>query len=384
MKTPLAWLIMSHNKLRAIVATAGVAFAIILLFMQLGFLGAVESTATLIYDELDFDVLVRSKRYLHFANSDSFPKSRLRLAASLPEVQCATPFYVELNQWRNPQDGTKRGILMIGADPNDQVFQSPELQQSLARLVAPEFLLIDRQSRREFGPANGRRFGDLDVGVQTELAEQAVRIVGCFSLGSGLAANGSVILSDRGFARTLPGRTTDDVSLGLIKVGDNAHAEAVAAKLRRILPPDVEVLTRVQVADYEVNRWVNETQIGVIFQLGVLVSLIVGAAIVYQVLSSDVARHLSEYATLKAMGYRNFYLVRVVFRQALILAAAGFGLAVVLSEGLYRFTTKVANVPIEMNMQRSAAVFGLSVGMCLVSSLIAIRRLRKAEPAALF
>jgi len=384
MKTPLAWLIMSHSKLRTVVAVGGVAFAIILLFMQLGFLGAVESTATLIYDELDFDVLVRSKRYLHFANSGSFPKSRLRLAESLTEVEQATPFYVELSQWRNPKDGTKRGILMMGVDPDSHLFRSPELQRNLASLVAPEFLLIDRQSRREFGPTNGQRFGDADVGVQTELAAQAVRIVGHFSLGSGLAANGSVMLSDRGFARTLPGRTPNDVSLGLIKLRDRSNPEAVAAKLRQILPPDVEVLTRAQVAEYEVNRWVNETQIGIIFQLGVLVSLIVGAAIVYQVLSSDVVRHLSEYATLKAMGYRNFYLVRVVVRQALMLAAAGFGFAVLMSEGLYRFTTKVANVPIEMNLDRCVAVLGMSVGMCLASSLIAIRRLGKAEPAELF
>lgn len=384
MKTPLAWLIISHNKLRALIATAGVAFAVILLFMQLGFLGAVKSTATLVYDELDFDVLVRSKQYLHFANSDSFPKSRLRSALALADIEQATPFYVELNQWRNPKSGTKRGILMIGVDPDDHVFLSPDLQRHLSRLVAPEFLLIDRQSRREFGPANGESFGDADLGVQTELAEQAVRIVGHFSLGSGLAADGSVLLSDRGFARTLPGRTPDDVSLGLLRIKDGANAQTVAARLRQVLPADVEVLTRREVVDYEVNRWVRETQIGIIFQLGVIVSFVVGAAIVYQVLSSDVARHLSEYATLKAMGYGNLFLVGVVVRQALMLSVAGFFAAFVLSEGLYRFTTQVTHVPIEMNLERSAVVFALSVGMCLASSLIAVRRLRKVEPAALF
>jgi len=273
---------------------------------------------------------------------------------------------------------------MIGVDPNDHVFLSPELQRHLPLLIAPEFLLVDSQSRKEFGPANGVRFGDADLGVETELAEQTVRVVGHFSLGSGLAADGSVLLSDRGFARTLPGRSPDDVSLGLVKLHKDADPQRVAAKLRQALPPDVEVMTRQEVVDYEVNRWVNETQIGIIFQLGVIVSFIVGAAIVYQVLSSDVVRHLSEYATLKAMGYRNLFLVGVVVRQALMLAGVGFFAAFVLSEGLYRFTTRVAHVPIEMNLERSAAVFALSIGMCLASSLIAVRRLRKAEPATLF
>lgn len=384
MKTPLAWLIMSHNKVRAVIAIAGVAFAVILLFMQLGFLGAVKSTATLVYDELDFDILVRSKQYLHFANSGSFPKNRLRMAESLSGVATATPFYVEVNQWRNPQNGTKRGILMLGADPHDHVFLSRELQRKITRLVAPEFLLIDRQSRREFGPADGVQFGNRDFGVKSELSGQTVRIVGHFSLGSGLAADGSVMLSDRGFVRTLPGRNIDDVSLGLIRLEEHADAREVAAKLRQVLPPDVQVMTRREVAEYEVNHWVNETQIGVIFQLGVIVSLIVGAAIVYQVLSSDVVRHLAEYATLKAMGYRNFFLIRIVVQQALMLAVVGFAAAFLLSEALYRFTTKVANVPIEMNLERTGAVFGLSVVMCLASSLIAIRRLRNAEPADLF
>ncbi len=384
MKTPLAWMNLVHNKVRTSVAVAGVAFAVVLLFMQLGFLGAVQSTATLIYDALEFDILIRSKDYLHLADPRTFPKRRLYQAESLPGVTQASPFYVEWNHWRNPQNGQRRAILVMGIDPRKQVFKLPEVQQQADKLVIPDFLLVDRKSRREFGPANRERFSDQDIGVQTQLGAAIIRVVGHFELGAGMAADGTVLISDRGFARLVPGRTADTVNLGLIDVADDASADEVAARLRDVLPRDVEVLTRQQVNDFELNRWVYETQIGVIFQLGVILSLIIGSAIVYQVLSSDVNNHIREYATLKAMGYGNRYLSNVVIQQAVLLAVMGFVPGMLFSLVLYAVTSYLASLPIAMTLVRLAAVFGLSLLMCVVSALAATRKLRRLDPAELF
>jgi len=351
----------------------------------LGFLGSVETTASLLYDALDFELLVRSPRYLHVAAPGSFPRDRLCQAASMPDVQTASPFCLGVNQWRNPQSGRKRRILAMGVRPGDRVFKVDEIQRKAAlELVSPEFVLVDRQSRHEFGPTNGKRFGDDDVGVDAEVASRRVRIVGHFSLGGGFAADGAILLNEQGLRRIYPDWSPDEVSLGLLKLEEGADAEAVAARLRKVLPEDVEVLTRGQVVNRELVRWINETSVGIIFRLGVAVALVVGTAIVYQVLSSDVANHLAEYATLKAIGYSSGFVAGVVLRQAVALAVLGFVPGLILAELLYRLTAQMANIPIAMTPGRIVSVLALAVAMCTVSGLGAVRKLRSADPADLF
>jgi len=244
--------------------------------------------------------------------------------------------------------------------------------------------LIDRQSRREFGPRDGRRFGDADIGTDTEVGRHWVRIVDHFSLGGGFAANGVVLLNEEGLRRIYPGWGRDDVSLGLVKLEQGEDPERIAARLRDALPEDVEVLTRREAVARETYRWVNETSVGVIFRLGVAVALVVGTAIVYQVLSSDVANHMAEYATLKAIGYGSGYLARVVLQQAVILAVLGFLPGLAVAAVLYRITAHQANLPIEMTTTRIVFVLGLSVVMCVVSGLGALRKVLSADPADLF
>jgi putative ABC transport system permease protein len=384
MRTPLAWLNLAHFKMRTLAALAGVAFSVVLIFMQLGFLGSVETTATLLYDAVEFDLLIRSPQYLHMAAAGGFPRQRLYQAASMPGLRSVRPMWVGTSRWRNLKTGQSRRILTLGLSPEEDVFTLDELREKAALLVAPEFVLIDRRSRHEFGPNNGKSFGDADVGTYGELGGQRVEIVGHYALGVGFAADGSVVLNERGFRRITEGMPADHVSMGLIRLADGADPREVAARLDGILPDDAEVLTRDQVEERELKHWVRETSVGVIFQLGVVVALIVGTAIVYQVLSSDVTNHLAEYATLKAMGYSNAFVAAVVLRQAVALALLGFVPGFLFSEVLYEFTAAAASIPIAMTQRRIAAVLVLAVGMCTISGLGAVRKLRSADPADLF
>lgn len=389
----MPWQNLLHNRVRTGVAVAGVAFAVVLIFMQLGFRGAVETTVTQIYDALDFDLLIRSRGYLHLSYPKTFSRIRLYQAASVPGVQKVSPLYLELNTWRRPLPPYgKRGILTMGIEPENCAFSLPEIQRKSHLLTNQEFVLIDRKSRRDFGPRNGRQFSDADIGQVAEVADRRVRIADHFELGTGLAADGAILLSADGFCRLLPGRTPDEVSLGLVKVNHGADPVLVAARLEKAFNAivaeepvsDVEVLTRSEVVRYELQRWITETAIGVIFQTGVVVALLVGAAIVYQVLSSDVAKYLPEYATLKAMGYGNRYLRGIVLKQAVMLAWFGFVPGLLFSELLYRWTSYWSNIPIMMDAPRIAWVLALTVLMCTISGLAASRRLSSADPAELF
>jgi putative ABC transport system permease protein len=384
MRTPLAWLNLAHNKTRTVLAVAGVVFAVVLIFLQLGFLGSAAKSASVLYDALDFAILIRSRRYMHTIDPRSFPAARLYQAASVPGVRNVRPFYIAMDPWRNPRDGTLRLMMLMGVNPDDPPFLIADLQEKCRLLSVPQFAVIDRKSRREFGPRDGRRFGDADVGVQTEVSHRRVQIVGHFCLGTGFAADGAILLSEEGFARACDYHSPNNVNFGLVTLHHGAAVEEVVARLKDTLPEDVEVLTRAEAINCEVNRWVNETSLGVIFQLGVAVALVVGGAIVYQVLSSDVANHLPEYATLKAIGYSGGYLAGVVLQQAVFLALLGFLPGLLLAEALYALTSYAANVPVEMTFLRVWFVLGLSVAMCTVSGLGALRKIRTADPADLY
>jgi putative ABC transport system permease protein len=148
--------------------------------------------------------------------------------------------------------------------------------------------------------------------------------------------------------------------------------------------PGVDVLTREQVIDRELRRWIGETPIGYVFTLGVIISLIVGGAIVYMVLSNDVANRIREYATLKAMGYSNGYLSGIVLKQAAYLALFSFVPAAVASSAFYQVTAWLANLPIYMTGSRLAIVLALTLAMCMISGVAAMRKLWRADPAELF
>jgi putative ABC transport system permease protein len=407
MPTSLTFHNLMYNKWRTALSTSGVTVAIVLIFMQLGFLNAVATTATLIYDHLVFDVMLRSPDYFHFCDPREFPSSYLPRVASLPGVESARRLHVTLANWRIPENqstrqgnrvGELRGVLAMGIDPAARVFDLPDIARQAATLRSPYNLLVDRRTNGEdYGAVNGEVFGQNDIGAEVEISDAAFRIAGCFELGAGLAANGSVVVGSTGYSRLFPGDTEKNVNYGLIILEPGVDVDRFCGRLRERLSRDtpagsdsqaaaapVSVLTREQVRRYEQRRWLIGTPIGAIFLIGVAVALMVGVVVVYMVLSNDVARHIREYATLKAMGYRDRYLNGVVMQQAVAIAILGYVVSLICAEVLYRLVGHVAHLPMEMNWWIRVLVLVLSVVMCCSSGLATLRKLRAADPADLF
>jgi len=413
MNTPLAWKNLVHNKVRTTIGVMGVGFAVILIFMQMGFQGAIKKTATQIYDALDFDLMLRSPAYLHLTEPRSFPRARVYQAASLAQVEAVRPFYLGLSEWQAPirpgesppsenrdrddPSGQWRGIITMGTDPNDPAFSRPDICEKARLLTDPRFVLVDSKSKPEYGPAQGDRFSKADIGTETSLGPHRVRIVGLFQLGTGMAANGACLTNPEGYVRACPWQALDEINFGLIKLRDPSTAADVQRELQRIfgIPEtdsnaammtnaDVEILTRDKVNQREEHRWMVETPLGQIFQLGVWVALFVGVAIVYQVLSNDIANMMGEYATLKAMGYSNQYLTQVVLQQSVLLALVGYVPSVLIARILYWVVESKSGMPMYMTKEILFKVLMLAVGMCVVSGLAALRKLYQADPAELF
>lgn len=383
--TRLAWHNLRHQPVRSGVAILGVTFASVLMFMQLGFLEAVKASATVIYDELKFDICIRSRDYDRLSDARSFDRVRLAAARGVAGVEAATPLFVGMFAWRNPESGEPRAILALGVPDQPRVFVRPDTAELVAGpLQRPRSLVIDSLTRREFGPENNVYFGEADLGRRVEINDRRMEISGIYRCGTGLNAGGAIILPQREFLACQPYFPSEQVSFGLVRVAPSTNIDAVASQLRRTLPDDVEVLSRRQVMQSEIGRWVWETNYGLIFQSGVLVAVVVGTAIVYQVLSSEVSARMPEYATLKAMGYSNRYLAQIMSEQAVLVAVVSFILAWAVAAVLYQITAVGAQIPIRMTIGNWLLVLCLTIALCLVSGLGAIRKAFRADPAELF
>jgi putative ABC transport system permease protein len=381
-RIPLAWLQLSREKIRLLIALAGIAFAVILMFMQLGFQSALYDSATRFHQSLQGDFVVINARSKALGYMSAFSWRRLYQVLSIDGIQSASPVYVGFRDWRNPFNGNFRAIYVYGFQIGDPVFKSPEINQNLNRLQLAENILFDRASRSEYGAIAT----DFDQGnpITTELSGKRVNVVGLFTLGPSFGADGNIIASDFNFLRLFPERQEGEIEIGLIQLKPDANARAVFRELKTKLPSDVRILTHQEFIDFEKNYWKTSTSIGFIFTLGVSMGFIVGTVIVYQILYTDVSDHLAEYATLKAMGYKNSFLEFVVFQEAIILAALGYIPGFAISLGLYDLTKKATFLPIGMAFDRALLVFVLTVIMCSISGIIAVRRLRKLDPADIF
>jgi putative ABC transport system permease protein len=381
-RIPLAWLLLTRQPARLAVALAGIAFAGILMFMQLGFRDGLFDASVTIHKQFDADLVLISPRTMSSIAMAGFPQRRLVQAMADPDVAGITPVHWNLMLWRNPQTRLTRSILTLGFEPGDPLFTDPALARSAHQLTQVGRVLFDRLSRPEFGPVaawigQGRT-------VETEVAGLRVRVAGLVSLGPSFGADGNMLVSRETFLRLMPSTPPGSIELGLIRLRQGADRAAVIDRLRRLLPNDVRILTQQGFVEFEKDYWRTSTAIGFIFTLGAGMGFVVGCVIVYQVLYSDVSDHLPEYATLMAMGYPLRSLLGVVAREGLLLAILGFLPAWVAGQGLYALVRAGTKLPVFMEAQRSQLVFAMILSMCMASAALAMRKLADADPAEIF
>ncbi len=381
-RTQLALRQLMKEKTRLAIAIAGIAFADLLMFVQLGFEGALYDAAIKPHRSLQADLVLINPQLQTLFAVKSFPRERLQQALSYEGVESVSPLYFATGQWRNPETRLSRAILVWGVDPARPAFKSSEVTQNLDSLKQLDQVLFDRASRPEYG-AIGEWF-KRDGSVETDLNGKVVKVKGLFTNGASFAADGNVIASDSTFLQLFRDRKPELIEVGLITLKPGTDLEKVRSELIAGLPNDVKVLTTEGFAQIEKEYWANGTGIGFIFGLGVGVGFIVGIVIVYQILYADVSDHLPEYATLKAMGYTDRYLLGVLIQEALLLAILGYIPGLILSLGLYQLAYAATLLPIVMTLERSISVFILTIVMCSASGAVAMRKLRSADPADVF
>jgi len=401
----LAWSNLAHKRGRTAIAAGGVAFAVILVFVELGLLSGVGRTATMLYDKLNFDLLLTSAEYLDLSRPGEFPRARLAQARTAGGVADTLPLSVGVAGWRLPTThglfGTRPGggvmsinLLAIPPGQADRIFRLgkdgvfPNGDEARARgslLGRLDSFLFDRRSKPEFGDYRqliaAKPDGSLNEPVRLN-GQQAV-VVGYFDLGTGFSWNGMLMTSEETFARFML-RPEGEVNFGLVQLEPGANPIGVQQELQAVLPPDVRVFTRDEMNSLERRYWLRVTSVGQFLLVAVVLAVVVGIIFVYQMMAADIRNMLPEYATVKALGYRRPYLTGVVLWQAVLLALLGYAPGFLVSLGVYWAARKWGGVPTGMTPEIAAGVLVLTCGMCLASGLLAVRKVHTADPADLF
>jgi len=381
-RTPLGLLQLKHDRLRLLTAIAGITFADVLIFMQLGFADALYKSNTQYPRAIQADLVLISPQAKNFSKLRTFPNRRLYQAMDVPGVATTDAMNIGSKEWRNPQTREKSSLMLVGQNPQRAAFNLPEINQQIDRTRLPDTFLFDQAARGDYQEmiAEVQQTGT----AQTEIGLRTVTVTGLFTVGASFGDDGALITSNQNFFRQFPNRDPGTVNLGLVNVEPGYDVLSVQADLIEHLPPDVQVLTQEGYVDFELNEIQSNSPIGFVFSLGSAMGFVVGIVIVYQVLSTDVNSHLSEYATFKAMGYRNGYLLGIVFEEAIILSICGFIPSLAVGMGIYALASAATALPMAMTVSRAITVLVLTVFMCGASGAIATQKLQSADPADIF
>ena len=311
---PIAWFQLIHHKVRFLATLGGIAFVVILLFMQLGFQDALFNSAVRVHEALDGDLFLISSQYNSLTSQQSFPRTRLYQTPALAGVDSVSYLYFQFGKLKNIDNGQKYSIFVIGIDPGKVTFKLSDLNQKLDKIKLPDVALFDSASRSEFGPIvqEFERHQQVNLEItpfnEIKLARR-FKVRGLFNLGPSFGVDGNLVTNYSTFLNTFTDRKVDEIDLGLINLKPNANIQQVQADLIASLPKDVKVLTLDEFIDLEKKYWDLRTPIGFIFKLMVFMGFVVGIGITYQILYSNISNYLVAYATLKAIGFTNKYLL---------------------------------------------------------------------------
>ena len=363
-----------HDRLRLIATVVGIVFSIVLVTVQLGVFLSFERMVTTMIDHAQADFWIVPSETRSFEES-SLLSGRQRLQAlSVDGVAAVVPVVVGYASWRKPDGGASTPVLVVGAPTNVARLQPWNVVAgAVDELSTPDSVAIDRSYFEQLGIAEIRQ--------HAEINNQKARVVAVTSGIRSFTTTPHVFASlDR--ARAYLGVPPNRANYYIVRVSPSANAAMVRGRLAATLS-DAEILTPDEFRHRTRVFWLSDTGAGAALLGSAILGIIVGTIIVAQTLYSSTQDHLKEFATLRAIGSSRRYILKVILAQALISAVVGFSIAVSIDLSLVKITRDAA-LPILMTPELSAGLFALTVAMCAIAAVAAIRVVTRIDPVLVF
>jgi len=380
-KPRLAWAMLSHNKKHLLVSVTGIAFAVLLMFVEIGFLNGLLDSETLLAKQLNADLVMTNQKKSYTYALNPFPRERLARALEVDGVRQVQGFYMHWIQLKNTPGQKIHSIMALAYDTALPALLNPEAAALGNALKYPFTALFDRTSRKAV-------YGEFSPDMDVELEGHRVRLLSGFELYPNFSTDGHLLMDRDNLARLLAGNGSDNIvetpEIGLIRLAPGADPVRVKQALEAHLQDDVRVLTKVQMIQIIQDKWKSEQPVVEVFGLGLAVGFVIGMIICYQILFTDISDHSAEFATLKAIGYTNGYLIRTVMAQGAYLAMVSFGPGLLASLAFYHILQQITGIWMTITFFRAGGIFLLTLVMCVVSASLAARKVIRMDPAEVF
>jgi putative ABC transport system permease protein len=372
---PIAWRMLADKPSRLAFSMLGVAFSVVIMFMELGFFNGTNDSSANLPPFFACDLILSHREKNHLKTGEEFPHLWLQQVRSVPGVGAAVKFNTQAGYWWNPQDRTRNRVLMIGVDLDQPMFSIPAIAAHRAELRLPETVLYDRLSRHDLGR--------IETGTRTQVDSTPARVVGLFALGPNFTYEGHLIMGLENFQQ-VSGQAENVVDLGLIRLAPGADVEAVRRAIAARLPAQALLLTPQEILRREILVTTQRSPAGIVFGIGLLVGFAIGTIICYQILFNEVNDHLPQFATMKAMGHPPSFISGIVRNEALLLSLAGYLPGLAASVGIYALIEHFTQIRMFLTGPRALLVLVLTSGMCLLAARFAVKRVHATDPADLF
>lgn len=370
----LARKILLHDKIRFLITVSGVAFAVTLVFVQVGLFEGLLSNASITIERIDADLWIAAHNTPNVDFSNTFPETYVQRVRSIPGVARADNLIVWFGRVALPNGATENAVLYALEDFSR--WNLPwKLEQGNPRdLRRGKYVILDDSATK--------RFGTFAVGDYREFNGQRLKITGRTNEARSFTTNPIAFLDYR-VAQSLDRQSLHNrTTYILVKLEPGADLTAVRAQIRDRLPYN-DVWTRDEWAVRSRSYWTDSTGIGLNMLMTVFLGCLVGVVVVAQTLYTSTMEHIKEFATVKAIGGDNGVIYGVIAKQAVISAVIGFALGAAMAYGLRPL---MAGIDLKLNLTPlfSLYVFGGTVALCLGASAISFRRVASLDPALVF
>jgi putative ABC transport system permease protein len=358
-----------HDRSRFLVTLIGILFAVVLIAVQLGlYLGARKMIVGMI-EHAQGDIWISAYGAPSFEQAQ-FLTGRERFAAlSMPGIEAVTPLVVSFAEWRKP-DSSTTNVVVVGADGGLEPWN---IVDGTVTATSPDGVIADKTYAKTLGISG--------VGAVGEIQGKRVRIEG---LTDGIRSftTSPYVFTSLNKARTLLSVPSDQATFYLVKILPAADLGVVKRELESRLP-GTSIYTKDEFLQRNLDYWLFGTGAGVALLGGAILGLIIGIVVVAQTLYSSTKDHLTEFATLRALGSSSSYIHKVILTQAAVSAFVGYVLGVALTLVVVMFSGQTA-LPILFTPQLAAFLFVVTVAMCVISAISSIFKVTKIDPAMVF
>lgn len=374
MSVDLATKSLLHDKLRFFITVSGVAFAVTLVFVQVGlFLGLMDN-AVLTIRQIDAEIWVTSHNTANIDFAQTFPETHVKRVRSIPGVARADNLIVWFMNVSLPNgavEGTEVYALENFARWN---FPWNVVDGNLDDLRRGPYMFLDDSAKK--------RWGAFEVGEYRELLGRRLKIIGKTVDAKSFTTTPLTFVDYRLAQSLAASDLRGNTTYILVKLAPGADVEAVRNEIKRRLPFN-DVYTKAEWAKRSRSYWIDSTGLGLNMYITVFLGCLVGIVVVAQTLYTSTMEHIREFGTVKAIGGGNRDIYLILGKQATIAALAGFGLGALQAFALRPVMAKI-DLKLIIPMEFYVWVLLGSIALCLGSALISFRKVASIDPALVF